>query len=144
MWGTRIIRAAELVRAGYAPYAFVSGPEAYGAHESDLTIAFAAKRGFPPSAFRAVPNHCVSTEMEAVKFGDMFRQSGFRTVLLVTSNFHTHRAAALFRKQNPWLQVVVVPADDPSFGVHTWWKTREGRKIFVLEWSKTVAAWLGV
>lgn len=142
--GTRILRAGELVRAGYAPYAFVSGPEAYGAHESDFTVAYALKRGFAPSDFRAMPNDCSSTQMEASKFGGIFRQNGFRTVLLVTSNFHTHRAAAIFRRQNPGLQVVVVPAADPYFTVQGWWKTREGRKTFALEWSKTLASWLAI
>jgi uncharacterized SAM-binding protein YcdF (DUF218 family) len=143
-WATRIRKAGELVRAGYVPRAFVSGPQAYGGHESDFTIAYATTQGFPASYFQGVPNSCTATKMEAEYFGKFFQTKGVHSILLVTSNYHTHRAAALMRKQNPWLQVTVIPADDPAFTPDTWWKTREGRKLFLLEWSKTAAGSLGL
>jgi uncharacterized SAM-binding protein YcdF (DUF218 family) len=143
--GERIIKAAQLVQAGYAPYIIVDGPTNLLGHESDMTIAYAERRGFPASVFQGfpLPGGMNSTREETQYVGKYLKEQGIRKILLVTSNFHTHRAAGLMRKQNPWLQVDVVAADS-LFTPDTWWKSREGRKIFLFEWMKTVATWLGI
>ena len=84
-----------------------------------------------------------STREETQYVGKYLKEQGIHRILLVTSNFHTRRAGWLMRKQNPWLRVVVV-ATDSSFTPSTWWKSREGRKVLLLEWMKMVATWLGI
>ncbi len=143
-YGTRILKAAQLARAGYVPMVLVSGPIIFlGHHECDFTIDYAVKRGYPATLFRCVPNFCNSTRSETAFLGGYFREHNIRKILLVTSNFHTHRAAQLMRKQNPGLAVDVVAAPDPAFTPETWWKTRDGKKTFLYEWMKTVATWMG-
>jgi uncharacterized SAM-binding protein YcdF (DUF218 family) len=66
------------------------------------------------------------------------------SVLLVTSNFHTHRAGKIYRALAPELRFIVVAAPDEFFSPDTWWKSREGRKTFMIEWMKTVAEWIGL
>ena len=39
-YGTRIVKAAQLAQAGYAPYVLVSGPLSLLGHESDVTIEY--------------------------------------------------------------------------------------------------------
>lgn len=143
-YGTRILKAAELARAGYAPYILVSGPVSLLGHESDTTIEYARRAGFPASLFQPLPNDTDSTRSEARFIGAYLRAHGINKILLVTSNFHTRRAARLMRHENPGLQVNVVPAPDPNFTPDGWWKSRGGEKVFLLEWLKTVAAWLGM
>ena len=64
--GLRILRAAELVRAGYAPKVLVSGPDGnYGLYECDLAIPFAVKAGYPEAYFEHFENHARSTREEA-------------------------------------------------------------------------------
>jgi len=143
--GTRILNAGALVRGGYAPRVLVSGPFGlYGYYESDLAIQFAEKAGFPQSYFVAVPNHSHSTLDEAEAMLPAVRGAGARTVLLVTSNFHTRRAGKIYRHLAPDLRFVVVAAPDPLFSPQSWWKNREGRKTFAIEWMKTVAEWFGL
>jgi uncharacterized SAM-binding protein YcdF (DUF218 family) len=142
--GTRIIKAAELAQAGYAPYVLVSGPVSLLGHESDTTIEYARRKGFPDSLFRPLPNNTDSTRSEAKFIGVYLRAQGVHKILLVTSNFHTRRAARLMRHENPGLDVDVVPAPDPNFTPNGWWRTRGGEKIFLLEWMKTVATWVGM
>jgi uncharacterized SAM-binding protein YcdF (DUF218 family) len=143
--GNRIIKAAELVRAGYAPRILVSGPAGtYGFYESDLAIPFAEKAGYPASYFLAFPNHSLSTKDEAEVILPELRRLGVHTFLLVTSNFHTHRAGGIYRVLATDLRCVVVAAPDVYFSPDGWWKNREGRKTFLFEWMKTVAGWLGV
>jgi uncharacterized SAM-binding protein YcdF (DUF218 family) len=139
----RILKAGSLARAGYVPFVIVSGPAAFGIHECDLTISYAEQKGFPAEYFQPFPNDFTSTRDEADGIGQFLHSRGLRRVLLVTSNYHTRRAARLFRRENRDLDVRVVPAPDRSFSPDSWWQNREGRKTFLLEWTKTVAAWIG-
>ena len=144
--GVRILRAAQLAQAGYAPVVLVDAPQSLLAKESEVTIPYAEKHGFADSLFRPIPlpSGMNSTRAEAGYVGAHLKASGIRSILLVTSNYHTHRAAYLFRKENPWLKVDAVPAPDPSFDSNSWWTQREWQKTFLLEWMKTVAAYLGI
>jgi uncharacterized SAM-binding protein YcdF (DUF218 family) len=144
--GARITKAAQLAQAGYVPYVLVDGPKALMGHESDILIRYAVQKGYQPSLFRALPlpDGMNSTREETAFSGKYLKQHGIHKILLVTSNYHTRRAAYLMRKQNPGLQVIAVAATDPQFTPTTWWKSREGKKIFLLEWMKTVANYLGV
>lgn len=142
-YGTRIIKAAQLAEAGYAPYVIVSGPPILGEHESDITIHYAESKGYPASLFHPLTNDCNSTRSETAFIGKYLKSQGIHKILLVTSNYHTRRAAYLMRLQNPWLWVVVVPAPDRYFTADGWWKTRGGQKTFFFEAIKRVATWLG-
>lgn len=138
---SRILKAASLARAGYAPFVLVSGPAAFGVHESDLDIHCAEQHGYPAALFRAFPGDFTSTRGEAGTIGDYLRTQGISHILLVTSNYHTHRAARLFRLANPGLDVRVIPAPDSAFSPENWWGNREGQKTFFLEWTKTITEW---
>lgn len=141
------MKAAQLAQAGYVPVVLVDGPQSLLGHESDATIQYAQMRGYPGSLFRAVPlpDFIRSTRAEAQYVGMCLKSGHIRKILLVTSNFHTRRAAYWFRKENPGLDVVAIPAPDPLFVPDSWWTDREGEKTFVLEWLKTVTErWLGI
>lgn len=141
--GHRVLKAAELVRDGFAPKAIVSGPEGmYGFHESDLAIAFAERAGYPQSYFLAFPNRALSTNEEAHVAAEEFERLGIKRVLLVTSTYHTRRAGNLFRAAAPGVKFVVVSAPDDHFRPRGWWLDREGRKRFLTEWAKTIGEWL--
>jgi uncharacterized SAM-binding protein YcdF (DUF218 family) len=144
--GARIVRAAELAQAGYVPYVLVDGPKTLIGYESDMSILYAEQRGYAAALFHPlpIPAGLNSTRSEAEYVGKYLKREGIHRILLVTSNYHTHRAARLFRKENPWLEVVAVPAADPDFRPDSWWTYREGRKTFLLEWLKTIAAYLGI
>ena len=66
---------------------------------------------------------------------------GVKKVILVTSTYHTRRSGKLLRRAAPDLDVRVVAAPDKFFQPDSWWRNREARKIFLLEWTKTVAEW---
>jgi uncharacterized SAM-binding protein YcdF (DUF218 family) len=143
-FGGRIIKGAQLAQAGYAPYVLVDGPPSLMGHESDTTIQYAIQHGFPAQLFRPIwlpPGvDSTSTEVQYVA-NTILKKQNVRTVLLVTSNYHTRRAAHFMRTEVPWLKVIVVAASDPFFTPDGWWKTRNGKKTFLLEWSKTISEW---
>ena len=145
LYGRRILKGAELVKEGYAPYVLVSGPGGlYGLHESDLAIPFAVKHGFPASWFIAFPNESHSTDEEARAIWPELRKRNVHRVLVVTSDYHTRRALHTLRARWPGINTCMVAAPDEYFSAYSWWHTREGRKTFFLECSKTLASMVGM
>ncbi|HLW77816.1 MAG TPA: YdcF family protein [Bryobacteraceae bacterium] len=142
--GHRILTAARMVREGYALKAIVSGPPMYGIHESDLAIALAVKAGYSPAFFQAFEHDAHSTREEAHAAAALLHKLPAHSVILVTSDYHTRRAGNVFRAEIPDIQFDVVAAPDPNFSAHGWWKNREGRKTFAMEWIKTVTGWFGM
>jgi uncharacterized SAM-binding protein YcdF (DUF218 family) len=144
-FGNRILTGADLVRRGFAPQALISGPSgAYGLYESDLAIQFAVRHGYPESYFVALPNDSHSTRDEAASILSALRQRHVRRVDIVTSDYHTRRAGNIYRAQARGLEIHMVAAPDQYFSANGWWKNREGRKTFLMEWMKTVATWLNM
>ena len=93
---------------------------------------------------RAGSNEALSTREEAGAILADLRRRGVHRFLLVTSDYHTARAARIYRRAAPDLDMRVVAAPDKFFRADGWWRNREGRKIFVVEWMKTVANALGM
>jgi len=144
-YGHRILRAAELVQQGYASKVLVSGPGgAYDLHECDLAIPFVVRRGYPASWFVPVPHSAHSTEEEGLALLPVLQEVRAHTVLVVTSDYHTRRAWRTLRAQWPGIGVHMIASGDEFFSAYGWWHTREGRKIFLLEWTKTLATAVGM
>jgi uncharacterized SAM-binding protein YcdF (DUF218 family) len=144
-WGYRMLTAAQLARDGFVPKVLVSGPDgAYGLYECDLAIPFAVKHGYPESYFVHMEHSGRSTAAEAQAVLPVIRRMGIQRLTIVTSNFHTRRAGAIFRRLAPDLTILVVAAPDKNFTAGGWWRNREGQKTFLMEWEKTVANWLGL
>jgi uncharacterized SAM-binding protein YcdF (DUF218 family) len=144
-YGLRIIRAGELVRKGYAPFAVVAGGEdIYGVPESELAIALAVKRGFPRDYFVPVEETAFSTKEEVGPILNELRRRHVRSALVVTSNFHTRRAGSIWRSRAEGIDITMVAAPDRFYDPDAWWKTREGRKTAFYEWVKTVTEPFGM
>jgi len=143
--GQRILRAAELYRAGMAPQIFVSGPGGnYGFTEDELAIQFAKKNGAADVPFTGLPNKARSTVSEAMEVLPRLQAAGCHSVLAVTSDFHTRRAGLILRRVWPNLQVRMASAPTVDYDVNHWWKERVYQKTFFFEWAKTVADWIGL
>lgn len=147
-YGDRVLKGAELAKEGYAPYVIVSGMPDLIHSAPNEEIQFAELHGYPSSIFRQVdlPPDAESTRTEEDFLGKYLAARGIRSILLVTSNFHSKRAVKLWRRENPTITAAVVPSVDPEryFTPQTWWKTRPGQKIFLLEWAKTISVVVGV
>jgi uncharacterized SAM-binding protein YcdF (DUF218 family) len=149
VWGTRVETAARLVRSGFAPVVLISGaPAAYDTNEADLAIPFMVRRGYPAQWFVALRNDTTSTREECAWLLGELQRRQVHSVILVTSDFHTARAARTFRAAeraaHSHIEMRVVPAPDRDFRPGSWWRVREGRKIALTEWEKTVAHALGM
>ncbi|HUJ20142.1 MAG TPA: YdcF family protein [Bryobacteraceae bacterium] len=144
-YGNRILKAAQLVKDGYASRVLVSGaPGFYDLHESDLAIPFAVRRGYPAAWFIPAPHNGHSTDEEARALLPAIEAMQARNVIVVTSDYHTRRAMRTLHREWPGLRIHMVAAADRFFSPRGWWHTREGRKTFFIEWSKTFASAVGL
>jgi uncharacterized SAM-binding protein YcdF (DUF218 family) len=138
--GNRILKAAELVREGYAPKVLVSGvDDVYGHHESDLAIDFAVRHNYPRDEFIAFRYPALNTTDEARADVAELRKLGVHKYLLVTSAYHTGRASRVFRREGAGFEMHAVSVPDRYWQNGEWWKNREGRKIWFYEFLKTIA-----
>lgn len=145
--GSRILRGAELARQGYVSKVLVDGaPSSYEMTNDQLAINFAVRHGYGRELFIPFPMRANSTKEEAEIVVRRLQQLGWSRFMVVTSDFHTRRAARIFQHAtaNTNLTFCTVAAPTEGFTPDSWWMTREGRKILILEYAKTVAAWLGV
>ena len=78
----------------------------------------------------------LSTRAEAQEASRCLEKVAGRNVLLVTSDYHTRRAVAIFRHEIPRFNFSVAAAHDPrEFGAK-WWQHREWAKTNFNEWMK--------
>jgi uncharacterized SAM-binding protein YcdF (DUF218 family) len=134
----RPARALELFNQGFgARVAFdvPADPKVYGSTFVQLAEKWAAEQ--PQAAALSIcPTHALSTKAESLEAADCLRKLGARSVLLVTSDFHTRRALSIFQKEDPgWTFSVAAAYDDAQFGV-PWWKHRQWAKTNVDEWLR--------
>lgn len=143
-YGHRLMKAVELVRGGYAPLVLVDGPRiSYGSHESDLAVAWAAKQGVPREILAPLPMRARSTVVEVQALNPELERRGVKKALIVTSNFHTRRARAVFNQFGlKSIQYTVIAARDEDFDPADWWRSREAKKTVLLEYAKLLNWWL--
>jgi uncharacterized SAM-binding protein YcdF (DUF218 family) len=143
--GARVMKGCELAQKGFAPKVWVSGPDGvYGLREADLAIDYAIQHGCPTELLEPFYSKANSTLDEARLFRERAAAAKINSYLLVTSNFHTRRAAKVFRREVPLLPFRSIGAPDPSFDPSSWWGSRPSRKVFAFEWLKTVTEWVGI
>lgn len=145
VFGKRIEKAGDLQREGWAPKILMSGAgDIYGINEGVLAIQFAVREGYPADKFFNVPSPARSTVEEASYIVPELRHRGIHRFILVTSDYHTRRAAKIYRQAAPDIPFCVVAAPDHDFSPSGWWRTRDGRKVAFIEWVKTLTSYLGV
>lgn len=143
--GDRILKACELVRSGFANTAWVSGPHSvYGQSEANIAIDFAVQNGCDRSWFEPFPNHCNSTRDEAIFFGPILKQRRIQDYTVVTSSYHTHRAGRIFKEEIPDIPLTLIASQEYYYKADTWWKSREGRKLFFSEAIKSLTSPFGI
>ena len=135
-WGPRVLKGADLVAQGYAPLALISGTPYEGRPEGELAIEFLAKQNYPTRLFQSFGHNAGSTIEEALVLCPELERRGVRRVLLVTSSYHSRRAAIVFRLFCPGVQFITIAAPDPHYHPNGWWEYPDSRKLFFAEWRK--------
>jgi uncharacterized SAM-binding protein YcdF (DUF218 family) len=135
-WGARVITAAELGYLGYAPVVLISSPPYAGRPAGELALDFMVQRGYPRDMFAIFPHGAPSTIPEALVLADELARRRVKQVLLVTSAYHSRRAAMVFRLFCPGIRFISIPAPDSNYDAQNWWKHEKSRQIFFSELIK--------
>ncbi len=134
----RPARALELLRQGYAPRIILNVPaEARVFQWSEPELARKYVEGLPEAqSITVCAIHGLSTKTEARDASLCLQQTGARSVLLVTSDFHTRRALSIFKKEVPIYDYsVAATLNDDEFGAQ-WWRHRQWAKVNFDEWMR--------
>ena len=138
--GERVSQGVRLYKAGFAKHILMSG----GPLAWKLTCAQWMKRqavdsGVPAAAI-LLEDKSRST-IENAKFSlPIMKNYGFRSAILVTSPFHSRRAAKVFRKVffPAGIKLVIYPAQKSEFNPHRWWTRHEDTAYVVWEYVSLV------
>jgi len=146
--GERIEEAVKLYNEGYAPLILVSSipfpdktffAEDYKNRTSwgALMTSFAIRKGVPESSIIKYKSDSESTIDEARLITLYLKDKGYKSLILVTSDFHSRRAGIVFRRYADinGLRLIVHPA--PDVFKKEWWKVRSRKKIVLLEYIKS-------
>ena len=83
-----------------------------------------------------------STEQEAQALSGCIQEHGWKTIALVTSNYHSRRAGMIWRKtlpkRDPSIHLLVDGVADPEYQPRGWWRQRVYARTWVLESAKLV------
>jgi uncharacterized SAM-binding protein YcdF (DUF218 family) len=136
--GTRTRTAVALYKQGWVKKVVLSGARGtFGHYESDYSGPLALSLGVPPKDLIVITSRARSTQEEANVVVPEMERVGIRSIILVTSNFHSSRARRYFRRVcKDRMRVLVNPADNEFFHPDSWWQTREGMKYFLWESAK--------
>jgi uncharacterized SAM-binding protein YcdF (DUF218 family) len=134
-YADRATHAAELIRHGVAPVVVASGRRLRpGAGIVELQEHDLIERGVPKDKIIRFPHDADSTLEEALALARLCSEHHFRTVIVVTSNYHARRARYIFGKVfPPAIAVSVAGAHDGDFDPDHWWEKRKSQELFVHE-----------
>jgi uncharacterized SAM-binding protein YcdF (DUF218 family) len=136
----RPAQALELFHRGLAPHVFLDAEahdKIYGQLLPDLARGYLNNLG-ESSHVSVCEIAGASTFSEADDVNKCLQSLGAHRVLIVTSEYHTRRAAMIFRHRLPQYEIFVAAARDSSRFGERWWTRREWAKTTFDEWIKMI------
>lgn len=153
----RVLEAARLYKDGWAPkiilsqslrrgdfYAFEAlGIKIVQEHEYDREALL--RSGVPDHDIMIIEEEAANTLAELRAVLRILQPPEDATLIVVTSNYHTRRTAAIWNylTDGQVKGLVRWTRNDPSFDPATWWKDRQSIKHLVNEYMGLINYWLG-
>ena len=138
----RLRKALDLFQQGYAKQILLdvnTDLRVYGFPRAQLAEEFVAHiSGTAAGKVHVCPIRGESTFEEAAHVDKCVSQYSARSVLLVTSDYHTRRALATFMRILPGYHWSVAASEDSAEFGKNWWEHREWAKQTVTEWSRII------
>jgi hypothetical protein len=133
-------RALQLLAQGYGRRVVLDVPTNAKLYEfTEIQLAQKYIQDLPQGAAVSVcPIDGLSTRDESKDAEKCLARDGGKSVLIVTSDFHTRRALDIFQREVPGHEYSVAAArDGEQFGAR-WWTHRQWSKTFVNEWLRLI------
>lgn len=141
-YADRATRSAEIYRQGLAPLVVASGERLRPfAGVAELMEHDLLERGVPKDKILRFAHDSDSTREEAEALAKLASDKKWKSVIVVTSNYHTRRARYIFARIFPGnISISVAAARDGDFDPEHWYEKRKGIKLFVREVGGMAAA----
>jgi uncharacterized SAM-binding protein YcdF (DUF218 family) len=151
----RVLEAAKLYRAGYAPEVWLSHSTEPGKSLREMGVRYLGEedynreilihQGVPPAAIHVLEPPILNTADEIVAIKFALSAAPLRTVIVVTSKPHTRRVHTLWRllTHGEGRIIVRAPALDP-FDAQHWWRNTTDALDVVREVLGLANAWAGL
>ncbi|HXY01327.1 MAG TPA: YdcF family protein [Candidatus Limnocylindrales bacterium] len=141
-YADRATRAVELYREGAAPIVVASGRRLRpNAGISELIEHDLVERGVPKEKIVRYGHDADSTKGDAEAIAKLARERRWKSVIIVTSNYHARRTRYIFDKVFPKsINVSVAGAKDGDFDPERWWEKRKSSKLFARELAGFIVA----
>jgi len=130
----RIQEAMDLLRAGKGRRLLVSGVNKVVTRDQLKKVTLA-----PSSVYDC----CVDLDFDATntvsnaKFtADWARAKGYRSLIVVTSDYHVPRSMLELKGAMPEVQLTAYPITTPSLDAKRWWRSASGARFMTLEYCK--------
>ena len=142
-YADRATRAAELFRQKLAPVVVASGVRLRpNAGIAELMTHDLIERGVPRENVLPFPQDADNTREEVQFLQKLVREKNWKSVIVVTSNYHSRRAKYIFGKiLADSVTVRMAAARDADFDPQHWWEHRKSVKRFFHEIVGTVVSW---
>jgi uncharacterized SAM-binding protein YcdF (DUF218 family) len=138
--GERVAEGVKLYKAGLAKKMLVSGgPLAWNLTSAEWMKRQAVAMGVPAGDI-LLQDRSRSTLEDIAYSLPVIKEKGFKSVILVTSPYHTRRSKRVFRKMGAGsgVSVSVYPAQNSDFKLDRWWLRHEDTSHVVWEYVAMV------
>jgi uncharacterized SAM-binding protein YcdF (DUF218 family) len=151
-WDDTIIRArggADLYKQGLAKTIFVPRMERMGGQEEieklgiaipenrDLVATILQGLGIPVDAIETSAQEVTDTWDEANEVSNFMSQRGYKSLLLVTSKYHSRRAYLIFKDALKGKATIIsAPSPYDSSSSDLWWKRSKDAQRVLMEYQK--------
>jgi len=146
----RSLAAVDLYKQGYANLIVLArASEQPELHEFWKRVGSRFKRkiffqraieamGIPDDSFKLVGNGVTSTYDEAMVTKKFLAESGHKSILLVTSKWHSRRAYLTFRRamNSPAITIIAHPSKYDGFDPTNWWKKETAAESVFREYAR--------
>jgi uncharacterized SAM-binding protein YcdF (DUF218 family) len=141
-YADRATRASQIYRQGLGAVVVASGRRLRPyASIAELIEHDLIERGVPKDKILRVGHDSDSTREEAKTLAQLAKQKKWRSVIVVTSNFHTRRARYIFSCVFPAeIKIRITGARDGDFDPERWWEKRISVKDMVREMAAMLVA----
>jgi len=153
----RVLEAARLYKEGWAPKIILSQAlrrgDFYAFEALDIKIVqeheydreALLRSGVPDHDIMIIEEEAANTLAELRAVLRILQPPEDATLIVVTSNYHTRRTAAIWNylTDGQVKGLVRWTRNDPSFDPATWWKDRQSIKHLVNEYMGLINYWLG-
>ena len=149
----RTQKAAELFKQGRAPLVLLTDDHTRGGWSSALqtnpffverAIDELIKHGVPEERIRIVPGFAESTQSETVIVKNYAASEGLKSILIITSDYHSRRALRTFRTTFAGTGVAIglePVTNSPQGPSAFWWLRPSGWRVVAGEYGKLIYYW---